>query len=115
MLAVTTLALPAAAFASCPSGNSSQGQILGGIGNAGGDCSGGITNTVSTIVQILSVIAGIVAVIMVIVSGLRYITSGGDSGKVGAAKNSLIYALVGLAIAVLAQFLVHFVINKASM
>ena len=50
---------------------------------------------------------------MIVYSGYNYITSGGDSGKVSSAKTTLIYALVGLLIAALAQIIVHFVINTA--
>ena len=68
---------------------------------------------ISSVVGLLSIIVGAAAVIMIIVSGLRYITSGGDSGKVAGAKNALIYALVGVAVAALAQLMVHFVLSKA--
>lgn len=66
------------------------------------------------IVNFLSVIVGIVAVIMIIVGGFRYITSGGDSGNVSSAKNTLIYAIVGLIIVALAQFIVRFVLENAT-
>ena len=66
------------------------------------------------IVNIFSIIVGITAIIMVIYGGFRYITSGGDSGKVGNAKNTLIYAIVGLIIVALAQFLVHYVLTTAT-
>lgn len=65
------------------------------------------------VVQIISIITGIFGVIMVVISGFKYITSGGDPGSVSSAKRTLIYALVGLAIAAIAEFLVHFVINSA--
>jgi uncharacterized membrane protein YuzA (DUF378 family) len=106
--------LAGSAYAACSSNSQSGTEVLNGISKAGPCDESGITSTISTAVQILSVVAGIAAVIMVIISGFRYITSGGDSGKVGNAKNSLIYALVGIAIVVLAQFLVHFVINNTS-
>ena len=67
---------------------------------------------VGTIIDIFSWIVGVVSVIMVIFGGFRYITSGGDSGKVTSAKNTIVYALVGLAIVALAQVLVLFVLNK---
>ena len=50
---------------------------------------------------------------MIIVGGLRYITSGGESSNISGAKTTIIYALVGLVIVALAQFIVHFVLNKA--
>lgn len=73
-----------------------------------------IATLAQKIVTTFSIIVGIVAVIMIIVGGFRYITSGGDSGKVGNAKNSLIYAIVGLIIVALAQLIVHFVLNQTS-
>jgi hypothetical protein len=51
---------------------------------------------------------------MIIYGGFRYITSGGDSGRVGSAKNTLIYAIVGLIIVALAQLIVNFVITQAN-
>lgn len=67
---------------------------------------------IKAVLSILSWIIGVVAVIMVIISGFKYITSGGDSNAVSSAKNTLIYALIGIAIVSLAQFLVHFVLNN---
>lgn len=71
-------------------------------------------NIVSTIVSILSLIVGVAAVIMIIIAGLKYITAAGDSNGLSSAKNTLIYALVGLVVASLAQFLVHFVFNRVT-
>jgi uncharacterized membrane protein len=106
----------ASASATCGSGNTSKAQVLNGVGQtSSGSCSGaGVTNLVSSIVSILSIVVGVVAVIMIIYGALRYITSAGDSGKVASAKSTLIYALVGLAIAALAQVIVHDVLNTAN-
>lgn len=96
-----------------PNNNSSAGQVLQGVGQTGADCGKAkstVSNVFRTIVQILSIITGVVAVFMIIFGGFRYITSGGDAGKVSNAKNTLIYAIIGLAIAAAAQFLVHFVL-----
>ena len=54
----------------------------------------------------------IAAVIMIIWGGFRYVTSGGDSNKVSSAKNTIIYAVIGLIIVALAQFIVKFVLDK---
>jgi hypothetical protein len=62
------------------------------------------------VVNIFSLIVGIVAVIMLIYGGFRYITSGGSTERVGAAKNTIVYAVIGLVIAALAQIIVHFVL-----
>lgn len=74
----------------------------------------GITKIVAAVVNILSMIVGIFAVIMIIISGFKYITSGGDSNKTASAKSTLVYALVGVAVVALAQFLVHFVFTAAT-
>lgn len=89
-----------------------SGNNTAGCDQASGDNSK-IKDLLADIVNIFSAIVGVVAVIMIIVGGLRYITSGGDSGKVGTAKNTLIYAIIGLVVVALAQVIVHFVISKA--
>jgi hypothetical protein len=74
----------------------------------------GIEDLVKKVVNILSVVVGVVAVIMIIVGGFRYITSGGSTERVTAAKNTILYALVGLVIVALAQVIVRFVLTKAT-
>jgi type IV secretory pathway VirB2 component (pilin) len=69
----------------------------------------GLLYKVSTIV---ATVAGIVAVIIIIVSGLRYITSGGDSQKTASAKGTLIGSIIGLVIIVLAQSIITFVVRR---
>jgi hypothetical protein len=73
-----------------------------------------INDLLTQVINIFSIIVGIIAIIMIIYGGLKYITSGGDSGNVSGAKNTIIYALVGLVIVALAQFIVHFVLGKAT-
>lgn len=64
-----------------------------------------ITNTVLLIV-------GLISVIMLVYGGLRYILSGGDSKKVTDAKNTILYAIIGLIISMLAYAIIHFVLNS---
>jgi ABC-type Fe3+ transport system permease subunit len=56
-------------------------------------------------------VIGIVSVVMLIWGGLRYVVSGGDSKKVTDAKNTILYAIIGLIIAILAYAVIRFVIN----
>jgi len=72
-----------------------------------------VTNIVASIVDVLSIIVGAVAVIFIIVAGFKYITSAGDAAKVGAAKSTLIFALVGLFVVAIAQLLVKLVLTAA--
>lgn len=64
-----------------------------------------ITNTILYIV-------GIIAVIMLIIGGIKYVLSGGDSKKVTDAKNTVLYAIIGLVIAVFSYAIVNFVITS---
>lgn len=82
-----------------------------------GTCTGGRTELgriITNIVNILSILVGAIAVIMIIIGGLRYITSGGDSGSVASAKNTIVYAVVGIIIVVFAQLIVNFAITEST-
>jgi Type IV secretion system pilin len=85
-----------------------------GCSDTGTGASSTIGHIASTVVGIFSVVVGAAAVIMIIYSGFRYITSGGDSGRVGSAKNSLIYAIIGLVVVAIAQLIVHYVLSQAN-
>lgn len=89
--------------------------VCSGVALTGGACGGGdasVTKIIKAAIQILTLIAGIAAVVMIIVAGLKFITSGGDSSAVSSAKNSLVYALVGIVVVALSQFIVHFLLGK---
>ena len=70
---------------------------------------GGMFQTVS---NVLLFIVGAVAVIMIVIGGLRYVISGGDQANVAAAKNTILYALVGVIVAILAYSVINFVIGS---
>lgn len=97
-----------------------QGNLCGGANlstSSSTNCkedTGSFNTVLATIINIFSLVVGIVAVIMVIIGGFNYITSGGNEGKVSTAKNTILYAVIGLVIVAFAQALVRFVINKAS-
>ncbi len=79
-----------------------------------GDAEGTVNDIIATVINIFSLVVGVVSVIMIIIGGLKYITSGGDSGNVSGAKNTILYAIVGLVIVALAQIIVKFVLNRVS-
>ena len=64
------------------------------------------------IVNTLIFITGAVAVIMLIIGGFRYTVSAGDSNAIGAAKNTILYAIIGLIVALLAFSIVNFVLTR---
>lgn len=115
-----TFAMAPIAAAESPdiTGSLCQGTNLDVTANGNTSCGDGanrdqLQGLLSTVINIFSIIVGVIAVIMIIVGGLRYITSGGDSNKVSAAKTTIIYALVGLVIVALAQLIVHYVLGQA--
>lgn len=63
------------------------------------------------VINLLFFVIGVIAVIMIIVGGIRYSTSGGDSSQIQAAKNTVLYAVVGLVVAILAFAIVNFVLG----
>ncbi len=96
----------------CAGANFEFTETPGQCNVAGTDATTKINDIVHTIVNLLSAIVGIVAVIMIIVGGFRYITSGGNDTSVTAAKNTILYAVIGLVIVALAQVLVRFTLSK---
>jgi nitrogenase subunit NifH len=120
---VMPVALPSAiSYASCPG---VAGQVETGATAAnnntdvGCDPSGATSNTTNSIQTIattvtnwLSIIVGAASIIMIIYAGFRYITSGGSSERIGSAKTTLIYAIIGLIVVAAAQLIVRFVLSQ---
>lgn len=84
---------------------------------AGSDVTTGTGKTplktiVSQITNILLFAIGVIAVIMLIIGGIRYTVSGGDSAAISSAKNTILYAIVGIVIAILAYAIVNFVVGS---
>lgn len=104
------------ALAAGAGAGSAKNEICSGIGVASGSCSTKknttIENALKGIINLLSLIAGFAGLVMIILSGLRFVTAQGESSSVTAARSALIWALVGLVVALLAQVIVHFVIGK---
>lgn len=65
-----------------------------------------------TITNVLLFLIGAVSVIMLIIGGIRYTISGGDSGQVTSAKNTILYAIIGIVVALLAFAIVNFVLGQ---
>ena len=73
-----------------------------------------VNNMIKLAVNIFSIVVGIVSVIMIIVGGFMYVTSGGESGKITNAKNTILYAIIGLVIVAMAQIIVKFVLSRTA-
>ena len=90
----------------------SKAQVQSGVDMTGASSSMDVPGVIAAVVNFLSVVVGALSVIMIIVAGFKYVTSGGDSGKVTSAKNTIVYAVIGLIIVILAQAIVKFVLEK---
>ena len=71
----------------------------------------GQTGVFRTVTNVLLVLIGAISVIMLIVGGLRYVVSGGSSEAVQGAKNTILYAIVGVIVALLSYAAVTFIID----
>ncbi len=66
---------------------------------------------IANVINVLLFVVGIISVIVIIVGGIMYATSAGDAGTVTKAKNTILYAVVGLAIAFFAYAIVNWVVK----
>jgi hypothetical protein len=120
LVAVPVLA-PAVAYADL-NPSTIKTELCNGTNGDTDDTSSGCADTggvslediMRKVITIFSIIVGFVAVVMIIVGGIKYITSGGDSGNISGAKNTIIYAIIGLIIVALAQVLVHYVLKNVN-
>lgn len=70
----------------------------------------GPTGIITKVINLVSMVAGAVAVFMIIIGGVMYILSHGDSSSVKKAHDTLLYAIIGLFIVIMAQAIVRFVL-----
>ena len=71
-----------------------------------------LMKTVNQIINIVIGVIGFAAVAMTIYGGVQYTTSAGDPGKVKKAKDTIMYGIVGLVVAILAFAIVNFVLSS---
>lgn len=88
--------------------------IQDGAGKTGLQSSGSFDNILEDIAKFLIFLVGAISVIAIIVGGLRYVTSGGNSSQVSSAKDTILYAVVGLVVAMAAFGIVEFVVKRFS-
>jgi hypothetical protein len=108
-LVATPLALSSVSYAA------NTNEVQKGVnqigGNEAGNTAGDFTELIKKIINILLFLVGAIAVIMIIIGGLRYVISGGDQGQITGAKNTILYAVIGLVVAVLAYAIVNWVLG----
>lgn len=105
-----------------PSTGITQGPVACGIElQSGTNCSVNgqmgedkVMGIIRQIINVASLIVGAICVIMIIFGGFRYMISGGESAGVTSAKNTILYAVVGLVVVLLSQALVRFVFARTT-
>lgn len=93
-------------------GASAKTEMQAGLGQVNDGNSTDLTFNVKNLVNTLLYILGAIAVIMIVVGGIRYTTSAGDSSRVKAAKDTVMYSVVGLVVALFAFAIVNFVLTN---
>ena len=103
-IVVTPLAMDAPVFANA--------KVTSCVSSVNDGNSTDLPSFITNIVNILLFLAGAVAVIVIIIGGIRYVMSSGDAGQVQSAKNTILYAVIGLIVVIMAYAIVNFVINQ---
>lgn len=97
----------------CGNPNGPPDDVCAAYGCAGYENSNDLQGTIIGILNGIIGGLGIIAVIFIIIGGINYVTSTGDSGKVKKAKDTILYALIGLVICALSYAIVNWVIMNA--
>jgi len=71
-----------------------------------------IATVTSNVINILLTFAGVVAVVYLIIGGYQYITSAGNAEQAGAAKNTILYAIIGLVVIFAAYLIIDYVLTS---
>lgn len=106
LLTLTPLVAPAVAHASA------AGQIKVGADKVGDTTGPTVEETAKNISNILLFLVIAVAVIMLIIGGFKYVVSQGDSSATQSAKNTILYAIIGIIVAIIAYAIVNFVVKS---
>ena len=71
-----------------------------------------VNGIIKTIVEVLLTAVGAISIIMIVIGGIMFALSSGDAQKAAKARNTVLYAVVGLAVSLFASAIVNFVFNR---
>jgi hypothetical protein len=111
LVAVFTPLTPLASAACDPNGGVAGGVGCADTGNTPTSLFDGDDSIFVTVVNVLLFVIGAISVIMLIIGGIRYTVSAGNATAVKGAKDTILYAIIGLVVAFLAFALVNWVLN----
>jgi hypothetical protein len=120
ILMLAGIIAPSLAYAS---DTASKAEICQGVGVVSGtnNCNplstsrSSINSILALVLNLFSAIVGFIAVIMILIAGTKYVISSGNSERTNEAKNTILYAVIGLLIVALAQIIVRFVLKKVGL
>lgn len=94
-----------------PASTGGVSQAQSGLDAVNGGNKTGLEASIKTILNAVFVLIGIISVVMIILGGITYATSQGDPGKVKKGKDTILYGVIGLVVALLAFAIVQFVLD----
>lgn len=100
---------PATVAAGCTDASSCVNDGLQATGGTSSKTN--INDIIKTVVNVLLFIIASISVIMIIIGGIKYTISQGDSSAITTAKNTILYAVIGLMVAIFAYAIVNFVVS----
>ncbi len=122
-ITLSSLALPVGAagiFGGCTGGTAPTASGGNSTAQTSANTLCGVTtkdsapDIIRNVINLILIVLGMVAVIMIVIGGIRYTTSNGDSSSVKAAKDTILYAVVGLVVAIMSYAIVNFVLGRFS-
>jgi hypothetical protein len=115
MVAGIGLALaPTGAYAAL-SDDTNADKIAGGLdvnGYQGNGQRSTLSGSIRTVINVMLWIVGVASLIMLVFGGIRYATSAGNDKQVKGAKDTIMYAVIGLVVAIFGFAIVNFVVNN---
>ena len=97
----------------CPNGQVATGGNLSNCPDLNNNLNkNDLMTTLNNIINVVIGVIGFIAVIVIILGGVQYTTSAGESAKVKKAKDTIMYGIIGLIVALLAYSIVNFVLSN---
>lgn len=112
LAAIATVAIPHTVLAAVPVFQNCAANTDTAICKATSDQLFGPGSVWSIILNTIIYVTGAISVLMIVVGGLRYTISNGDQGNLTSAKNTILYAVIGLVLSLMGYAIVNFVLSR---
>ena len=101
-----------AATYTCPTGTVRANRTVSSLAECNVEEDDSLIPTLQVIINVILGVLGLVAVIFIIMGGITYVTSAGDPGKIKKAKDTILYGIIGVVVALLAYSIVNLVLSS---